>query len=160
MIDINSAQTLFGIFFGISFALITDRAGRKYRSFDTYSAWRGSPHALRRIVTAWIVLGFLPLLQFAVIIVLLDGVNVTMDATLSDIFVLVALGFLSFFSFGYERLYEAIMHLSPATFFPEEERPSFIKGERRHIAAHFVPGLLYILASFLLLLFIFAFQGR
>jgi hypothetical protein len=98
--------------------------------------------------------------QFAVIFLLLGGIDITFDLTISNVIVLVAIGFLSFFCWGYQRIYEAVLHFSPSTFYPEEERSAFIKEERQEFMAHLVPGLLYVLSSVLLLIIIFFFESH
>jgi hypothetical protein len=152
---INSAQELFGVFFAIYFTLIVDRAYQEYHSFDTYNAWRGHRQALLRLLAGWLFVMVLPLLQFAVTMVVLSGVDIAFEQTLGEILVLMILGVLSFFDLGYYRMYEALLHLRPALFYSQEERSTYIKEEKREFWSHFIPGLLYVLFSaFLLLIFI------
>ena len=151
---INAAQELFLAFFAIYFALNIDRTQREYGSYDTYAAWNGSRHAFRRLVTAWVVTFLFPMVQFAITFSLLDGVNVALDLTFSDTLMIVAIGFLSFFQFGYYRIFEAIINLRPEVFFLEEGRQKYLKEERREFRSHFVPGVLYIVGSVLVLVLI------
>ena len=136
-----------------------ERANEAYRPYDTYAAWKGSFHAIRRLLAAWIILTFLPLLQFAVTISLLSGVNLSFDLTFTDVLVLVVIGFLSFFQFGYYRIFEAIINLRPAAFFPDNERQEFLNKERQEFWSHFIPGVMYVAASSLLLLLILLIQN-
>ncbi len=151
---INAAQELFLAFFAIYFALNIDRTQREYGSYDTYAAWNGSRHAFRRLVTAWVITFLFPMVQFAITFSLLDGVNVALDLTFSDTLMIVAIGFLSFFQFGYYRIFEAIINLRPEVFFLEEDRQKYLKEERREFRSHFVPGILYIVGSVLVLVLI------
>ncbi len=159
MLFMDPAQELFAIFFAIYFSLVIDRANHDYRPFDTYNAWRGSYRAIRRLVTGWIILTFMPLTQFAVVLVVLGSANVTLAPTISDIFAIVAIGFLSFFCWGYYRIYAAILFYSPSAFYPEEELKELLE-ERQEFLAHFFPGLLYVVSSIPLLLLTFLLQGH
>ena len=111
------------------------------------------------LLAAWIILTFLPLLQFAVTISLLNGVNLSFDLTFTDVLVLVVIGFLSFFQFGYYRIFEAMINLRPAAFFPDNEREEFLNKERQEFWSHFIPGIMYVIASSLLLLLILFVQN-
>jgi len=151
---INAPQELFLAFFAIYFALNIDRSQREYHPYDTYSVWKGSRHALRRLITAWIVTFFFPMIQFAITFSLLDGVNLSLDLSLADTLVIVAIGFLSFFQFGYYRIFEAIISLKPEAFFPEDDRKIHLHEERGEFRSHFIPGILYVAASVVVLILI------
>jgi hypothetical protein len=144
---INAAQELFLAFFAIYFALNIDRSQREYHPYDTYSVWKGSRHAFRLLIAAWVVTFILPLVQFAITFSLLDGVALDLNLSFTDTLIIVAIGFLSFFQFGYYRIFEAIISLRPEAFFPEEDRKIHLHEERREFRSHFIPGVLYVVAS-------------
>ena len=73
---ITEAQELFILIFAIYFTLIIDRANRNYNPYDTYKAWTGQSHALRRLLLSWTVLHIFPLMNFATFYIIL-GLNDT-----------------------------------------------------------------------------------
>jgi len=152
--DLNEAQNLFALFFAIYFALIIDRAHSEYKPWDTYNAWKGKPHNLRRLVAAWVILFIIPLLHFAILFALLGSVNIPFDLTLKGIMNLVLVGLGSFFDFGYYRIYEAFLQGYSHTFFSEEDRAHKIPSGmiRPDFWAHFIPGVLYVTLSTLMIL--------
>ncbi|MGB9202101.1 hypothetical protein, partial [Methanobacterium sp.] len=104
---LTDTQWLFIIIFGINFTLIIDRAHRTYDSFNTYNAWRGYSQALYRLLLSWLLLYILPLLNFAVFYIILSLNNISIQSSPEGAFTIVLIGLLSFFDFGYYRIYEA-----------------------------------------------------
>ncbi len=149
--SLNDAQTLFGFFFAIYFYMIIDRSHVMYKSWDTYSAWRGQSHSRNRLIAGWLILMILPLTQFAVLFTLLGLYNVTFEPTPAGVVSIILIGISPFFTFGYFRIYEAVIHGAHGSFFSEEEKE---QGQeiRPYFAAHFIPGVLYVVISTLLLL--------
>jgi len=49
------AQELFTLIFAIHFTLIIDRVHRNYNPYDTYNAWKGQLHAIRRLLLSWAI---------------------------------------------------------------------------------------------------------
>jgi hypothetical protein len=146
---LTEAQELFALFFAIYFAMIIDRSHEMYRPWDTYNAWKGKPHAIRRLLAGWILLFAIPLLHFGILFTLLGSRNIPFDATMTGIVRVVLIGFSSFFDFGYFRIYEALVHSYPGSFFSDEdltrvERSGRIRPDFR---AHFIPGALYVILS-------------
>ncbi len=106
----TEAQELFSLFFAIYFALIIDRSHEMYKPWDTYSAWKGKSHNIKRLLAAWIILFIVPLFHFSILFVLLGLINVRFDMTISDILNITLIGLGSFFEYGYFRIYEALLH--------------------------------------------------
>ena len=152
--DLNEAQNLFALFFAIYFALIIDRAHQVYKPWDTYNAWKGDPHNIRRLVAAWLVLFVVPLLHFAILFALLGSVDIPFDFTVRGILNIVLVGLGSFFDFGYFRIYEAFLHGYSRRFFSEQDLAQKIPSGtiRPDFWAHFMPGVLYVTLSTLMIL--------
>lgn len=153
---LTEAQELFSLFFAIYFTLIIDRSHETYRPWDTYNAWRGSSHNIRRLLAGWIILLIMPLLHFAILFVLLGSFDVEFDMTIRGITNAALIGLSSFFEFGYFRIYEAFLHRYSESFFAEEELVQ-IKGIGRirpDFWAHFIPGTLYVFLSTLIMLIV------
>lgn len=147
--SLNDAQQLFGFFFAIYFYMIIDRSHVMYRSWDTYSAWTGKSHHINRLLAGWVVLLILPVTHFAILFTLLDLFNVNFYPTATGVLRLILISISPFFTFGYFRLYEGVIHGAPRSFFSDEERS---QGKvRPQLRAHVVPGLLYVVISTLLL---------
>lgn len=147
-----AAQNLFLYFFAIYFAMIIARSHEMYKPWDTYNAWKGKSHNIKRLLTAWIILFIIPISHFAILFVLLGLVDVRFDMTIRGILnvTLIAIG--SFFEFGYFRIYEAFLHKYPKSFFADEEK---IQNKRLILPdfwAHFIPGALYVILSSLMVL--------
>ena len=151
---LNDAQELFSLFFAIYFSLIIDRSNQDYRSWDTYNAWRGRSHNIKRLLAAWIVLFIIPLLHFSILFSLLGSFNIQFDRTISGISNIVLISLSSFFDFGYYRIYEALLHKYPKSFFVDEERTRLESSGKilPDFWAHFIPGALYVSLSTLLML--------
>ena len=151
---LTDAQNLFALFFAIYFALIIDRSHEMYKPWDTYNAWRGKPHNIKRLVAAWIILFIIPLLHFSILFALLGSINIRFDMTIRGISNLVLIGLGSFFDFGYFRIYEAFLHSYPKSFFSDEELTQMIPSGkiRPDFWAHFIPGALYVTLSTLMIL--------
>ena len=150
--SLNDAQQLFGFFFAIYFFMIIDRSHAMYRAWDTYSAWQGKSHTINRLLVSWLLLVILPVTHFAVLFTLLGLFNVTFDPTIAGVVSIVLISLGSFFSFGYFRLYEAVIHRYPEFFISEDERRDHKVEIRPHFRAHFMPGILYIVISTLMLI--------
>jgi len=118
--SLTEAQELFSLFFAIYFSSIIDRSHQMYKPWDTYNAWKGRAHNIRRLLV-WIILFIVPILHFAILFLLLGSFNVQFDMTIRGISNVVLISLSSFFDFGYFRIYEAFMHRYPDSFFAEEE---------------------------------------
>jgi hypothetical protein len=149
--SLNDAQQLFAFFFAIYFYMIIDRSHAMYQSWDTYSAWRGKSHSINRLLAAWLILIILPVTHFAILFTLLGLFNVTFDPTIVGVVRIILISISSFFTFGYFRLYEALIHGYPALFLSDEDRKEGRVGTRPDFRAHFIPGILYTVVSTLLL---------
>lgn len=151
---LTETQELFSLFFGIYFAQIIDRSHQAYKPWDTYNAWKGKTHNIKRLLGAWITLFFVPLIHFSILFSLLGSFNIQFDMTISGISNVVLIILSSFFEFGYFRIYEAFLHKYPESFFADEELAqieSLIKI-RPDFWAHFIPGILYVFLSTLVML--------
>ena len=60
---------------------------------------------------------------------------------------IIMIGFLSFFSFGYYRIFEAFLNGFPTVFFSEGELLTRPWEPRPHFWSHFIPGFMYIIAT-------------
>ncbi len=151
---LTEAQELFALFFAIYFAMILDRSHEMYRPWDTYNAWKGKVHVVRRLLAGWIILFALPLLHFGILFTLLGSRNISFDTTMSGILRVVLVGFSSFFDFGYFRMYEALVHSHPGSFFSDEDLTRIEHSDkiRPDFKAHFLPGALYVILSTLAML--------
>ena len=99
-------QELFTLIFAIHFTLIIDRVHRNYNPYDTYNAWKGQLHAIRRLLLSWTIMYILPLLNFAAFLLILGAYNVPFDPTPRGTLNIVLVGLSSFFDFGYYRIFE------------------------------------------------------
>jgi hypothetical protein len=151
---LTEAQDLFALFFAIYFAMIIDRSHEMYKPWDTYNAWKGKSHNIRRLLAAWIILFAIPLLHFALLFTLLGSINIRFDITISGISNVVLIGLSSFFDFGYFRIYEAFLHSYPESFFSDEDliKKEFSNKIRPDFWAHFIPGALDVILSTLMML--------
>lgn len=151
---LTDAQELFSLFFIVYFTLIIDRAHQTYKPWDTYNAWKGRPHNIKRLLAAWIILFVIPLLHFGILFILLGLSNVRLDLTIRGISDIVLVGLGSFFEFGYFRIYESFLHKYPESFFADEERIQIESSGKilPDFRAHFIPGILYVLLSTLMVL--------
>jgi len=149
--SLNDAQQLFGFFFAIYFYMIIDRSHAMYQSWDTYSAWRGKSHNLNRLLAAWLILTILPVTQFAIMFTYLGIFNITFDPTITGVVQIILISISSFFTFGYFRIYEALIHGYHDLFFSKEDQKEGGREIRPHFRAHFIPGILYVAVSTLLL---------
>jgi hypothetical protein len=151
---LTEPQEVFILFFAIYFALIIDRSNEMYKPWDTYNAWKGKSHNVRRLLAAWIILFIIPILHFAILFILLGSVTVRFDTTIWGISNVVLISLSSFFDFGYFRIYEAFLHGYPESFFADEERVLIERSIkiRPDFWAHFIPGALYVIISTLMML--------
>lgn len=154
---VNDAQIMLELFFAIYFALVIDRSHVAYNPYDTYSAWTGKSPAHRRLAVSWLIIVILPLLQFAITYLVLGEYPITLDMTPIGVMNIVMIGFLSFFSFGYYRIFEAFLNGFPEFFYSDEELDKRHMEIRPGFLAHFIPGLLYILLTILVLILIVLF---
>ena len=150
--SLNDAQELFSLFFAIYFAMIIDRSHEMYKSWDTYNAWKRKSHNIKRLFAAWTILFIVPLLHFAILFILLGSIDVLFDMTISGILNVALIGVGSFFEFGYFRIYEAFLHKYPESFFADEEKIQKEHLIRPDFWAHFIPGVLYVILSALMIL--------
>jgi hypothetical protein len=150
--SLTEAQELFSLFFAIYFGLIIDRSHGMYKSWDTYNAWKGKSHNIKRLLTAWILLFIVPLFHFAILFILLGSIDVRFDTTIRGILNVALIGVGSFFEFGYFRIYEAFLHKYLESFFSDEERVQKEFLIRPDFWAHFIPGVLYVILSTLMVL--------
>jgi hypothetical protein len=154
MLMANDAQIMLELFFAIYFTLIIDRAHKEYDPYNTYSAWTGRSPAHRRLFASWLILVILPLLQFAVTYLIMGKYPVPLDAAPYGILNIVMIGFLSFFSFGYYRIFEAFLNGYPGYFYSDQELIERKAEARPEFWSHFMPGLLYILLTIIVLVLV------
>lgn len=147
-----TAQNLFLYFFAIYFSLIIARSHETYKPWDTYSAWKGKSHNIKRLLAAWIILFIIPLLHFAILFILLGSVDIRLDMTISGILNVTLISIGSFFEFGYFRIYEAFLHKYSDSFFTDEESILRELSIRSDFWAHFIPGVLYVTISTLMIM--------
>lgn len=152
--SLTDAQELFSLFFAIYFSLIIDRSHQEYNPWDTYNAWRGISHNVNRALVAWTILFVAPLIHFSILFSLLGNFNIQFDLTIGGLSNIVLISLSSFFEFGYFRIYEAFLHKYPESFFANEERMKLenLSRIRPDFLAHFVPGVLYVFLSTLMML--------
>jgi hypothetical protein len=125
-----------------------------YKPWDTYNAWRGRSHNIKRLMAAWVILFIIPMFHFAILFILLGYFEIPFDMTINGISNVVFISLSSFFDFGYFRIYEAFLHKYPKYFFIDEERVKLESAGRilPDFWAHFIPGVLYVLVSTLIML--------
>ncbi len=143
----NEAQMMLELFFAVYFALVIDRSHVAYDPYDTYSAWTGKSPAHRRLAMAWLILVLLPLFHFAITYLVLGKYIIALDMTPYGVLNIVMIGFLSFFSFGYYRIFEAFLNGFPRFFYSDGELSKRHVEARPEFWAHFIPGFLYILMT-------------
>jgi hypothetical protein len=103
---------------------------------------------------AWIILFVVPLIHFSILFSLLKNFSIKFDLTIRDLLNLVLISLASFFDFGYYRIYEAFLHKYPKSFFADEEliQVQHLGKNCPDFWAYFMPGLLYVLISALIML--------
>jgi hypothetical protein len=151
---LNDPQEVFILFFAVYFGLMIDRSHEMYRPWDTYNAWKGKSHNLKRLLAAWLILFVIPISHFGILFILLGSVSVRFDMTIGGISNIILISLSSFFEFGYFRIYEALIHSYPESFFDDEERTQLDRSGkiRPDFWAHFIPGGLYVILSTLMML--------
>ena len=151
---LNDPQEVFILFFAVYFGLMIDRSHEMYRPWDTYNAWKGKSHNLKRLLAAWLILFVIPISHFGILFILLGSVSVRFDMTIGGISNIILISLSSFFEFGYFRIYEALIHSYPESFFEDEERTQLDRSGkiRPDFWAHFIPGALYVILSTLMML--------
>ena len=93
---LTEAQDLFALFFAIYFAMIIDRSNEVYKPWDTYNAWKGKTHNIKRLLAAWIILFTMPLLHFAILFTLLGSIDIQFNMTTRGISNVVLIGLSSY----------------------------------------------------------------
>ena len=149
---ITEAQELFILIFAIYFTLIIDRANNNYNPYDTYKAWTDKNHALKRLVLSWAVLHIFPLLNFAIFYIIMGLEEAPFNPNFLGVINIILVGLLSFFDFGYYRIFEAFLYLSPEKFLTDEERMEVLDDKRDEFLAHLIPGILYVAVTWIMLL--------
>ncbi len=147
----TDAQIMLELFFAVYFALIIDRSHAAYNPYDTYSAWTRQSPAHRRLAAAIAFLFALPLLHFAFTYLVIGMTPIVFDQTPGGLLTIIMIGFLSFFSFGYYRIFEAFLNGFPTVFFSGAELLARPWEPRPHFWSHFIPGFLYVIATLALL---------
>ncbi len=148
----TDAQQLFTIIFAIHFTLIIDRVNRNYNPYDTYNAWKGQSHAIKRLLVNWIIVYFIPLINFAIYLISLGVYNVIFDPYIRGVINIVLVALLSFFDFGYYRIFEAILYAYPKEFYTDKEIDTVLEKERGEVRAHLLPGVAYVVATMVIFL--------
>ncbi|HTX61229.1 MAG TPA: hypothetical protein VMC48_02895 [Methanobacterium sp.] len=146
----TDAQQLFTLIFSIHFTLIIDRVHRSYNPYDTYNAWKGQSHAVNRLLVNWLIMYVIPLVNFAVYLIGLGIYNITFDPVSLGIVNVVLVGLLSFFDFGYYRIFEAVLYAYPDTFYTAQERDDVLEKERGEVRAHLIPGVAYVVVTMII----------
>lgn len=85
---------------------------------------------------------------------LLGRVELRFDLAPTNILSIAIIGLLSFFEFGYYRVFEAFIHLRPRAFFSDDYIRESIPEERREFWSQFMPGIGYITVTMLLFLYV------
>ena len=150
--SLTNAQELFMLFFGIHFAVTIEKAHDMYKPWETYSAWGGSSHNIKRLLIAYLILVFIPLTHFGLLFVFIGSSSVPFDLTLDGVSNVILVSLSSLFEFGYFRMYEAFLHTYPKLFFTEEEIEEHTVRILPGFWSHFAPGLIYVLLSTILML--------
>jgi hypothetical protein len=151
--SLNTAQELFAIFFAIFYGLMLGYA-QEYNPFDTYDAWRRKRSAIKRLLTALLILNFIPFLHFAIVFIILGKLEIFLGATISDVLKIVLVPFLSLFGHGYYRIFTAFLYRFPKAFYTSKKRIQQLTKAPTVFLARFVPGLLYAFLPTLILLVI------
>lgn len=154
----NDAQMMLSLFFAVYFTLMIDRSHEAYNPYDTYGAWTGRSFAHRRLVLSWLFLFLFPLIHFAVTYQVLGEYPLRFDWGFPGAVNIVLAGFLSFFSFGYYRIFESFLNGFPDFFFSELEKEGMESRPEFH--AHFIPGFLYIILTVLIQVLIIFFLNN
>ena len=150
----TGAQEIFILFFAVYFGLMLERSHEMYNPWDTYNAWKGKADNFNRLLAAWLILFATPMLNFAILFILLGDANLQIDMTIRGVINVVFIGFSSFFEFGYFRIYEAVLQGYPESFFADEDLAKLesLNIVRPDFWAHLVPGILYVSLSTLIVL--------
>ena len=147
----NTAQTVFTLFYGLYFAAIVTITG-PFRGFDTPAMYGGEWRAWLRFAFSFALLNLAPLGYFVVVfdwLRPLENFQVTYWS-------MVVLLILSLAGFGFYRLYFGVMLLRTAgeyVFYGPELPLKLIeelnkRSERQaEVLPHVIPGLLWVLAS-------------
>lgn len=150
----NSAQTIFTLFYAIYFAVTTSLTGR-FQPFDTPSMYKLLLLAWLRFFVSFILLNIVPLAYFAVIFQWLGSINDTefiMGAWRAfwNMFKLLVL---SLAGFGFYRIFFGVMLIKSGKsyFFYGTDLPKPVKEEldnrpdsHREWKAHVYPGIFWV----------------
>jgi hypothetical protein len=150
---VNTAQELFTVFFAIFYGLMLSYA-QQYNPFDTYDAWKRKPSAIKRLLTALIILNLLPFLQFAIIFIILEHLQILFRVTIVSVLKIILISFVSLFGFGYYRMFVAFLYRFPKVFYTSEKRIEQLTKGSSDFWARFIPGLIYAFLPTLVLLII------
>ena len=96
----------------------------------------------------------LSLLNFAIFLLILGIYDVSFDPNLNGALNIVLVSLSSFFDFGYYRIFESILYLSPKSFYTDKEAVDMLDDNRNEFQAHFIPGILYIIASSIMIIIV------
>ena len=89
--------------------------------------------------------------KFSLFFLIIGLYNITVNPDILGIFNIIIVGILAFFDFGYYRIFEAFLYLSPQKFLSKNEIEQVLDKKRFEFRAHMVPGILYIIITWLLL---------
>jgi hypothetical protein len=73
---------------------------------------------------------------------------------------IILVGLLAFFDFGYYRIFEGFLYLSPEKFLRDKERKEVLDEKRYEFRAHMIPGILYVAITWLMLIFLLLINGN
>jgi hypothetical protein len=65
--------------------MMIDRSHETYKPWDTYNAWKGKTHSIKRLFAAWIIPFAIPLFHFAIFFTLLGSISISFDMTIRGI---------------------------------------------------------------------------
>ena len=150
----NSAQTIFTLFYAIYFAVTTTLTG-KFQPFDTPSMYKLKFTAWLRFVISFALLNIAPLAYFVLVFQWLENIN-NFDI---DFWQMLILLILSLAGFGFYRVFFGIMILKvrnkyvfygtnlPKTVLEDLEQRDSSHGDW---LAHVIPGIIWVGLSLVL----------
>lgn len=149
----NDAQTLFSIFFGIYFAIVSTLSG-VLLPFETPAMYKWNGKAWLRFFTSILMLNIIPILYFSLVYNILNCVK-EFQVNFYSIFFVFSL---SIVYFGFYRIYYGLMLIqkNKKYFFykngllPESLKNDLVKRGEDHIgpAAHIIPGIIWTIIAF------------
>ena len=154
-LSLNSAQTVFALFFAISWGTAAN-AQPKWKAFAWGQLRR--PKTVQRLVLSFVLLNILPVLFFVAVLHLLGGPRWIISAWTfeSDVRMCAAVA-PAFASFGFLRIWTSVVQFKPEWFYPQRQSwdalgisipPADLRKE--WAAGNFCFGLLYVLVGLLL----------